>query len=235
MTRHIRLYRAFHCVMYLTLAIPTTAVAQEQCDGADRYIAETSIPPDSAIGLRRHLAILQALPEHADVVLLGDSLVEAWPQDILDTMGREQSVLNMGVGRDRIQNVTWRLKSGQDRLKNLSPKDVVILVGTNNIYLDKSCGMEIAYNDLLDEIHLLWAKSKIIQIGILPRGIGFKAQEARRVEFNGYLSKMQKSKFVDADSVACADSSGCDRYQSDLLHLRRSGYELLENLLKPYL
>ena len=49
------------------------------CDEADQQIASTPTIPDSANALRRDLKNVGSLPADASIVLLGDSLVEAWP------------------------------------------------------------------------------------------------------------------------------------------------------------
>ena len=80
--------------------------------------------------------------------------------------------LSLGYGGDWIQNVLWRVQNGT--LDKAKPKVVVLLIGTNN--LNKFTPDEITADigALLKAIQSKTAKSKILLLGILPRGASIK-------------------------------------------------------------
>uniref|UniRef100_A0A672PN40 Platelet-activating factor acetylhydrolase IB subunit alpha2 n=1 Tax=Sinocyclocheilus grahami TaxID=75366 RepID=A0A672PN40_SINGR len=75
--------------------------------------------------------------------------------------------LNFGIGGDTTCNVLWRLQNGE--LENIRPRVVVLWVGTNNHEhtADQVAGGILAIAQLV-MTHL--PKSKIIVLGLLPRG-----------------------------------------------------------------
>ena len=122
----------------VVFGLPIKARAQQQgqstpCDGEDHLFAVTGSLPDTATALRRHEMLMVHLPTQASVVIIGDSLVQAWPQPLLDRLSPGGVVLNLGVGRDRIQNVIYRLQDPRLSASHLNPTYTVIWAGTNNL------------------------------------------------------------------------------------------------------
>ncbi|XP_055082752.1 platelet-activating factor acetylhydrolase IB subunit beta isoform X2 [Periophthalmus magnuspinnatus] len=66
-----------------------------------------------------------------DVLFIGDSMIQLMQQyDIWRELFSPLHALNFGIGGDTTCNVLWRLQNGE--LENISPKVVVLWVGTNN-------------------------------------------------------------------------------------------------------
>lgn len=234
--RHVRISCVALSILEATM-LPSGA-ASLTCDKVDKQIASTPVIPDSANALRRHLNNIANLPKKADVVFIGDSLVQAWPGDLSASLANGP-VVNLGVGRDRIQNTLWLLTSSEQQLKQIQPKVVILLVGTNNVYLDKSCGIELAFDHLFEQIRRLWPTSRLVQILILPRGQNMKGAAETISEVNASLLLRQKEvpnyRAVDAATIACQSGAPCANYREDLLHLTKSGYEKLTHLVKEKL
>ncbi|WP_166297710.1 SGNH/GDSL hydrolase family protein [Bradyrhizobium sp. 2S1] len=209
------------------------------CDEADQQIASTPTIPDSANALRRDLKNVSSLPAQASIVMLGDSLVEAWPEDLASSLAAGHPVLNLGVGRDRIQNTLWLLTSFEQQLKRIQPQSVILLLGTNNIYLDKPCGVRLAFDHLFDRISRIWPKAHLVQILILPRGPNMTGAKENISAVNASLSSREKSvqkyRVLDASAIACQNSTPCANYREDLLHLTRTGYEQLTQIVRTNL
>ncbi|AUC97975.1 hypothetical protein CWS35_29830 [Bradyrhizobium sp. SK17] len=209
------------------------------CDEADQQIASTPTIPDSANALRRDLKNVGSLPADASIVLLGDSLVEAWPQDLSSSLAAGRPVLNLGVGRDRIQNTLWLLTSFEQQLKRVQPQSVILLLGTNNVYLDKPCGVRLAFDHVFDRISRIWPKARVVQILILPRGPNMTGARETISEVNASLQSREKSvqkyRVLDASAIACRDGTPCANYRDDLLHLTRTGYEELTQIVRTNL
>jgi len=82
-----------------------------------------------------------------DIYFEGDSITRRWGADGLPSTARplEPELLRLecrqlGWGADRIQNILWRLNSGE--LDNVNPKIVVLLAGTNNVGSTIQAGTE---------------------------------------------------------------------------------------------
>lgn len=65
------------------------------------------------------------------MIFIGDSIVQALQHtDTWNELFAPLHCLNFGVHRDRTENVLWRIENGE--LDNISPKAIVLHVGTNN-------------------------------------------------------------------------------------------------------
>jgi lysophospholipase L1-like esterase len=120
------------------------------------------------------------------VVLIGDSITHFWgglPHAFRvggatayeQTFGADEtSVLNMGFGWDRTQNVLWRLRQGE--LSGLTPKWIVLMIGTNNLtgtnQARSNTPAEIVDGvaAVVAEVHRISPDSRIVLMAILPRG-----------------------------------------------------------------
>ena len=75
--------------------------------------------------------LAQAKTGKAQLVLIGDSITQAWERqrNYTELFG-PYDTLNLGFGGDRTENVLWRIQNGQ--IDGISPKLVVLKIGTNN-------------------------------------------------------------------------------------------------------
>lgn len=151
-----------------TALIPVSRLEQDLYDWFARHQAE--------LDLQKRM--------RPDVVMIGDSITHFWsgpPEATLQngpsawqSVFKGMSVLNMGFGWDRTQNVLWRLRQGE--LDGLHPRWVVIEIGTNNLTSTSqaraSTPQEIAeaISAICDEVHGRSPESHIIVMGIFPRG-----------------------------------------------------------------
>ena len=118
------------------------------------------------------------------VVLIGDSITHFWggspiglevngPTAWQHVFGG-MSVINMGFGWDRTQNVLWRLRQGE--FDGLAPKWVVLMIGTNNLSGTMNARSNTpgeiveGVDAICREIHKRSPESRIILMAILPRG-----------------------------------------------------------------
>ena len=79
-----------------------------------------------------------------DIVMLGDSITHFWGGEPVggrrtgveewDRFFAGRTVVNLGYGWDRTENVLWRLENGE--FEGVTPKVVVLMIGTNNITLN---------------------------------------------------------------------------------------------------
>jgi beta-glucosidase len=106
----------------------------------------------------------------ARVVFLGDSITEAWdPALFAQSFGR-YGALNLGVRGDTTQGLLWRLpRIGLGR--TVHPALIVLLIGTNNLWPNgDAAAVAIGVGEVVRSIRRLSPDSKILLLGILPRG-----------------------------------------------------------------
>jgi lysophospholipase L1-like esterase len=165
-------------------------------DGSRQYLAtltqvNTAIIPvprlemDSYNWYQRHQAVLNLKKTiDPEVVLIGDSITHFWAglpsdhsaggQKAWDQVFGGTHVLNLGFGWDRTQNVLWRL--AHEEFEGLHPRSVVINIGTNNLIGTENARAntpeEIVKGILAicDNVHAESPLSRIIVMGIFPRG-----------------------------------------------------------------
>ncbi|KAK3235206.1 hypothetical protein CYMTET_54576 [Cymbomonas tetramitiformis] len=122
------------------------------------------------------------LSKKVDVVFLGDSITEAVrgtmqgkprsPQ-LKVTWGREKYYkrsLVLGIAHEETQHVLWRIQDGA--LRSLSPKVVVLLIGTNNFAVSKNLANETAEGivAVVEATRRALPRARILLVSIFPRG-----------------------------------------------------------------
>ena len=126
-----------------------------------------------------------------EIVMLGDSITHFWGGDpsatgiggprnapeVWDRAFAGRSVVNLGYGWDRTENVLWRLRHGE--FEGVSPKVVVVMIGTNNITLNTPDEIAAGVTAICDEIHQRSPASRILLLGIFPRGATPDANRAK--------------------------------------------------------
>ncbi|WP_082483782.1 MULTISPECIES: GDSL-type esterase/lipase family protein [unclassified Methylobacterium] len=202
------------------------------CDSADTTVTTFPVPPQSALAYRRAETIAAAASQRrgVEVVLLGDSLTQLWPDaSVRDTFGAD--VLNLGVGSDRTQNVLWRLQDA--RYAALAPRTVFLMLGTNNLgYGDKVCAIREGLRRVLERLDAVWGKPRLVVVGILPRGRKSAFRDAERLRLNAewatLLAERGNAVIVDGAELALrCDEDPCPAFAPDTVHLAPPGYAAL--------
>ncbi|TDR89965.1 SGNH/GDSL hydrolase family protein [Enterovirga rhinocerotis] len=191
-------------------------------DGAAHILCPTA--PTRASALKRLAAA--RIPEAADIVLLGDSLAAAWPSDLVAAARPGRRILNLGLPGDRIQNTLWRI--GRPDLAHLRPREVVIVLGTNNLSDgDSPAAIAAGLADLVRGLDALWERPALVLSTIPPRGSGPAACEAERQEANSLIARMETGRLRLLRSEPALAAAGDGAFAPDRLHLERGGYEAL--------
>jgi len=195
------------------------------------------------VGRRRWLTKHRQFVEVAkrgnvDVLFLGDSLMAGWRDKgagIWERHFESLRVANFGIGGDRTHEVLWRLRDGE--LDGILPKVVVLMAGTNNI----SCGespQHIADSiaGILSEIRTRLPKTKILLLGIFPRGKGRNLLRDKIEQANAFISKLSDGNKIIFMDVGASFMDSNKRISGeimfDYLHLTRKGYEIWARSIK---
>ncbi len=186
-----------------------------------------------------------------DVLFLGDSITDAWGGE-----GHGQNspgsklfadkfvplkAANFGIGGDRTQHVLWRLQNGE--LKGITPKLVMLMIGTNNSNGKDNTAEEISdgVKAIVAEIQKQSPKTKVLLLAIFPRATGNdanlkKIQSEKINKVNEEIAKLndgKKVKFLNINKIfTSADGSLPKDIMPDQLHLSPNGYALWANAVE---
>ncbi|WP_220398996.1 GDSL-type esterase/lipase family protein [Granulicella sp. WH15] len=186
---------------------------QQQPDG--RGAENPAIHPEGRTidwWLERHAQkVSEAKAGGIDLLFVGDSITHNYersgpaPDEVFLPIWNQffapHHALNLGFNGDLTQQVLWRLAHGE--VDGLSPKNIVLLIGTNNTIsgegpLDSAAGV-IA---VVDDLHSRMPQAKVTLIEVLPSGISERKTVADR-QVNAILSAHYKG----STYVHCLDLS----------------------------
>jgi lysophospholipase L1-like esterase len=240
----------------IRLLIPVLAIAstlagqlraQTNAPAAPAEHTNTALIPVSrdARALPRQNQVLQRAkdnPGPCDVVFIGDSITQGWEgggKPVWEKYYGQRKCLNFGVGGDRTQHVLWRFEHGQ--LDDLKPKAAVLMIGTNNSNKDDNTEADIleGVTAIVKEIRTRLPDTKLILLGIFPRGKTFSAQRGKILQVNQALEKLADNKmifYMDIGSQMIeADGSISTAMMRDALHPGEKGYEIWAAATEPKL
>jgi lysophospholipase L1-like esterase len=200
--------------------------------------------------LSRHEAnVAEAKKGGVDILFLGDSITDGWRWETggskpWATNFAPRHAANFGIGYDRIQNVLWRVENGE--LDGISPKVVVLLIGTNNAGNEdngqpRNTTPEIieGVSNLLRRIQIHLPQTKIYLFGIFPRGEKNDPVRKQVKAVNAGISKLadgDKVRFLDIGGKFLAPDDTLPRELfPDLLHPNEKGYQIWTDALNPAL
>jgi lysophospholipase L1-like esterase len=186
-------------------------------------------------------AAIAATPE-VDVLLLGDSITHSWEgnQAIWNEVLPDHSFFNIGFSGDRTEHVIWRLQDGA--VEGLNPRVVMLMIGTNNTghRMDKPADIAAGIGGVIKELKTRLPKSKLLLLGIFPRG---QADDAKDRLNNVAVNKTLKD-YADDETVFfldigpkffSEDGALTNGVSGDFLHLSADGYRIWAQSVKPKL
>jgi lysophospholipase L1-like esterase len=182
-----------------------------------------------------------------DIVMLGDSITHFWGGEPIggrrtgvaewDRFFAGKSVVNLGYGWDRTENVLWRLDHGE--FDGVAPKVVVLMIGTNNITLNTPAEIAAGVEAICARIHQRSPATKILLLAIFPRGQQPDATRGKVNEVNRLIARLDDrddvtfldigSKFLEPDGTIAPD------VMYDFLHPTAKGYAIWAMAMAPVL
>ena len=200
----------------------------------------------------RHAAAVALMKAQPEIVMLGDSIMHFWGGDpsgedvggrrtapeVWDLLFTGRRVVNLGYGWDRTENVLWRLLHGE--FEQVSPKVVVLMIGTNNVPLNTPDEIAAGVSAICDEIHQRSPVSRILLLGIFPRGEKPDANRATIEAVNQRLATLDGRggvvTYLDiGDKFLAADRSISKDVMYDFLHPTAKGYAIWTAAMEPAL
>ena len=196
----------------------------------------------------RHAASVALMKSRQpEIVMLGDSITHFWGRepvgdrqagiDAWNRLFAGRRVVNLGFGWDRTENVLWRITHGE--FERVSPKVVVVMIGTNNIDLNTPDEIAAGIAAICGELHRRSAATRILLLGIFPRGAAPDATRAKVDLVNLRIARLEGSHGVTYLDVGKAfleaDGSISKDVMSDFLHPTTKGYALWASAMEPTL
>ena len=189
--------------------------------------------------LRYHKAFMERKKQPIGVLFLGDSITAGWgsAQKIWKEHFGKYDPANFGIGGDRTQHVLWRIEQGE--LDGITPKVVVLMIGTNNI---GSPADQIAagVTKIVNSIHAQLPETKVLLLAIFPRGN--KADNPMRLkqqQVNQIISKLDdgnKTRYLEIWKQFLTENGTLTKdIMPDLLHPNAKGYQIWAETMQPLL
>lgn len=230
--------------LVLTLAPVTSVPAAELCDLPMRQVMPKDAQPKfledpywrtRVDQLNREL--IAARSRKIRLIILGDSIVEAWYPVVFQLFYGHRATLNLGVGGDNTQGLLWRL--AQIPLSTWRPRLVVLLIGANNLWIGKPAeDVALGIAEVVKQIRQRSPESRILLIGLLPRGPDPSDQLRQMQErVNMLITRCADGNaiFYTNPGALLLDAQGrlSDQIAHDYLHPSWVGYGILSAALEP--
>ena len=153
------------CVLALSLSASLLPAQDKATDNPAVRKLDRDIP--------RHKDFLQRIEQTkgaGDVVFLGDSITHGWEgQKAWDEHFAAFKPVNLGIGGDQTGHVLWRITDGHE-LDRLTPKAVVLMIGTNNIGGHTAEQIAGGIRAVVEELKRQKPGIKVLVLGVFPRG-----------------------------------------------------------------
>jgi len=198
--------------------------------------------------LSRHNLVEQQRGKTVDLVLVGDSIMHFWewrhPKSWAK-LAQGRTILNLGYGGDRTQNVLWRIGHGE--LDGYKAKNIVLMIGTNNNSSNDTDPANVAkaIEKIAGEIRAKHPEAQLILHPIFPRGASAEsrhhvAARARNDRTNALLRQFADAHpeitWIDFNDKM-VDSSGWvpKTIMADEIHPTDEGYDIWMAAILPRL
>lgn len=204
--------------------------------------AEDAVTPVSKDPERHAQFLERAKQGETDLVFLGDSITDRWPR-VGERSWQKLAAYkpsNFGIEGDCTEHLLWRLEHGE--LDGISPKVVIVLIGTNNVFYfadEKPEWTARGIEKIVALIRNRTPKSKVLLFGILPRDekdgrvrrtIAAVNREIQRLEDGANI------RFADIGAQFLDDAGNIPPdIMPDQVHLSAKGYDLWYRALESIL
>ncbi len=232
--------------LQLTL-VAQTSVSATGTNAAPAVHQNTAVMPEPRTGsiTNRQSLVLQRAketPGDYDIEFIGDSITQGWEgggKNVWQEFYGKRRVINFGVSGDRTQHVLWRFEQGQ--LDGVKARVAVVMIGTNNSNKDDNSEADIleGVTAIVQQIRTRQPDTKILLLGIFPRGKTFSPQRGKILQVNQALAKLDDGShifyFDFGSQLIESDGSISKSIMPDALHPNEAGYRIWANATEPKL
>jgi len=211
------------------------AFAQDKPGKEDEAASTPAAKKDTGNFLKRHeVFVARAKQGNVKVLFLGDSITAGWAgagKEVWAQRYEKLPAANFGIGGDRTQHVLWRVTNGE--LEGISPKVVVLMLGTNNIKSDSAAAIARADEKLVRTIQQKLPGTKVLLLGVFPRAHKTDDPAMHIPEkvkaVNEQLARLDDGKdvrYLDLAEKLAPGGKLVPEYYTDNVHLTAKGYEV---------
>jgi lysophospholipase L1-like esterase len=173
---------------------------------------------------------------NAPLVFLGDSITQGWnDNDVWKRFYAPRGAVNFGIGGDRTQHVLWRIENGE--FDGIDPKLVVLMIGTNNLHDNSNEDIVLGVSQIVRKLTTLHPNTKILLLGIFPRGEKPGPIRERIKAINQKLAQLDdgsKVHYLDIGQTFLEPDGSISRdVMYDFLHLTPKGYRRWAEAIEP--
>lgn len=226
----------FRPVPSFVVPVPSTVVATTQDRSWPQYDWAKRHALTSA-------AVKKAQPQ---ILFIGDSITHFFGGEQFDSYAMRgpqtwgefyapRNAGNLGFGWDKTENVLWRLQHGA--IDGIAPKLIVMMIGTNNTATCSAPDIAAGIEAIVLEFNQRLPQSKILLLGIFPRGEKPNPQREKIAEINGIIAKLNGThnvtfldigpKFLTPEGLITKD------IMPDFLHPNEKGYRIWAEAIEP--
>lgn len=178
----------------------------------------------------------------AELVFLGDSITQSWEgagKEVWEKSYADRQAANFGNSGDRTEHVLWRLENGN--FDGLSPRLIVVMIGTNNIGHSSSTPEQAAdgVRAIVQKLHEKTPDADLLLLGVFPRGE--KPDDPLRrqaAEINRHIRELDSLDYVHymdiGETFLEEDGTLSQEIMPDFLHLSREGYRRWAEAIEPH-
>ncbi len=195
--------------------------------------------------MKMHQSFLdRAKQKNIDILFLGDSITQGWNNNaVWKRFYEPRNPANFGIGGDRTQHVLWRLDHGE--IDGISPKVVVLMIGTNNIGSNTPVEIAEGIRAIVDRLREKLPHTKILLLGVFPRGANRDKSQSvasldpRIGQVNDIIKSLDDGKMIKyldiRDAFLNQDGQIPKEIMPDFLHLSLPGYRRWAEAIEPTL
>jgi lysophospholipase L1-like esterase len=188
---------------------------------------------------RRHQQKLRASHRlEAELVVLGDSIVEAWADSAAFRRAFEaHKPLNLGIGGDQTQHLLWRIDQGV--LDGSKARVAIVLIGVNNLGNGFSPDDTVrGIRAVLERVRSKLPAARVLLLHVLPAGEtpddAMRAKIAATNAQLGSLSVPPAVRVADVGGIFLEADGRIPKVQmADFLHPTATGQERLTEAVRP--
>jgi lysophospholipase L1-like esterase len=244
-----------HAAKMLTLTLTAFALVAGPARADDRPLNSATAPAprfrkatpplDEGWVKRHEKFVAMAKRGGIDVLFLGDSITDAWGGEGHGAKAPGSKLFaeefvplkaaNFGIGGDRTQHILWRLDYGE--LDGIQPKVIMLMIGTNNVRDNSAAEIADGIKAIVKDIHRRSPSTKVLLLGIFPRGEKPNPQREKIKEVNVEIAKLDDGgktiKYLDfGDKFLQPDGTISKDIMPDYLHLSPKGYQIWADAVK---
>ncbi len=194
-----------------------------------------------------HESFLKRKEKPIGVLFLGDSITQGWGghgKAIWTERYAKLDAANFGIGGDRTEHVLWRIENGE--LDGISPKVVVLMIGTNNSSSSNSKDIAAGVTAIVKKINEKLPNSKLLLLGVFPRGAAAVDDKGKPsgirtklADVNTEIAKLDDGKktfYLDiSKSFLETDGTLSKEVMPDALHPNTKGYQIWADAMQAKL